>query len=243
MDHHDSYTWNLVHLVAGVTGRCPGRPARRGGRRGRAPAQPRRAVARPGSPGRWPADFAVGRRGAGRGGPAGARRLPRHAGPRDDVRRHGRARSAGPRRGGPDRHDGRASSAACRRHSPPCATTRSRRCTLPRGLVATAHVAGSDGVVMGVRHRRPAARGRAVPPRVDPVRARRRAGRELPGAVVSPDRERDPVAYFREIAARHPRCFWLDGGGAREWSGRRSIDRLAGRRRRLADVRRRPRAR
>ena len=21
----------------------------------------------------------------------------------------------------------------------------------------------------------------------------------------------------------HPRCFWLDGGGAREWSGRRSI--------------------
>ncbi len=33
----------------------------------------------------------------------------------------------------------------------------------------------------------------------------------------------DPVAYFREIAARHPRCFWLDGGGAREWSGRRSM--------------------
>ncbi|WP_338087755.1 anthranilate synthase component I family protein [Nocardioides lijunqiniae] len=33
----------------------------------------------------------------------------------------------------------------------------------------------------------------------------------------------DPVAYFREVAARHPRCFWLDGGGAREWSGRRSL--------------------
>ena len=25
------------------------------------------------------------------------------------------------------------------------------------------------------------------------------------------------------IAAEHPRCFWLDGGGAREWSGRRSM--------------------
>ena len=35
--------------------------------------------------------------------------------------------------------------------------------------------------------------------------------------------ERDPVDYFRDVAARHRRCFWLDGGGAREWSGRRSI--------------------
>lgn len=33
----------------------------------------------------------------------------------------------------------------------------------------------------------------------------------------------DPVAFFRSVAAQHPRCFWLDGGGAREWSGRRSI--------------------
>ena len=33
----------------------------------------------------------------------------------------------------------------------------------------------------------------------------------------------DPVAFFREVAAAHPRCFWLDGGGAREWSGRRSL--------------------
>jgi para-aminobenzoate synthetase len=35
--------------------------------------------------------------------------------------------------------------------------------------------------------------------------------------------ESDPVAYFREVAATRPRCFWLDGGGAREWSGRRSM--------------------
>lgn len=33
----------------------------------------------------------------------------------------------------------------------------------------------------------------------------------------------DPVASFRSVAAAHRRCFWLDGGGAREWSGRRSL--------------------
>jgi para-aminobenzoate synthetase len=33
----------------------------------------------------------------------------------------------------------------------------------------------------------------------------------------------DPVSFFRDVAARHRRCFWLDGGGAREWSGQRSI--------------------
>jgi len=33
----------------------------------------------------------------------------------------------------------------------------------------------------------------------------------------------DPAAYFTSVAAQHSRCFWLDGGGAREWSGRRSI--------------------
>jgi para-aminobenzoate synthetase len=33
----------------------------------------------------------------------------------------------------------------------------------------------------------------------------------------------DPDAHFRAVAAEHRRCFWLDGGGAREWSGRRSI--------------------
>ncbi|MEQ4547567.1 MAG: hypothetical protein ABN484_07785, partial [Nocardioides kribbensis] len=33
----------------------------------------------------------------------------------------------------------------------------------------------------------------------------------------------DPAAYFADVAATHPRCFWLDGGGARAWSGRRSL--------------------
>ncbi|WP_205472809.1 anthranilate synthase component I family protein [Nocardioides sp. SYSU D00038] len=32
-----------------------------------------------------------------------------------------------------------------------------------------------------------------------------------------------PEQVFAEVAAAHPRCFWLDGGGAREWSGRRSL--------------------
>ncbi len=31
------------------------------------------------------------------------------------------------------------------------------------------------------------------------------------------------VDAFREAAAAHERCFWLDGGGAREWSGHRSL--------------------
>jgi para-aminobenzoate synthetase len=31
------------------------------------------------------------------------------------------------------------------------------------------------------------------------------------------------VQVFREVALTHPRMFWLDGGGSREWSGRCSI--------------------
>jgi para-aminobenzoate synthetase len=33
----------------------------------------------------------------------------------------------------------------------------------------------------------------------------------------------DPVERFVEMAARRDRCFWLDGGGARPWSGHRSL--------------------
>ncbi|QCX26257.1 anthranilate synthase component I family protein [Nocardioides jishulii] len=32
-----------------------------------------------------------------------------------------------------------------------------------------------------------------------------------------------PEEWFESVASEHPRCFWLDGGGAREWSGRRSV--------------------
>ncbi|MEZ5092738.1 anthranilate synthase component I family protein [Nocardioides sp.] len=37
------------------------------------------------------------------------------------------------------------------------------------------------------------------------------------------DDSADWAAYFRDLTARHRRCFWLDGGGARAWSGRRSM--------------------
>jgi para-aminobenzoate synthetase len=33
----------------------------------------------------------------------------------------------------------------------------------------------------------------------------------------------DPATYLLELAADRRRCFWLDGGGARAWSGRRSM--------------------
>ena len=33
----------------------------------------------------------------------------------------------------------------------------------------------------------------------------------------------DPAAWFADVAAARRRCFWLDGGGSRDWSGRRSI--------------------
>jgi para-aminobenzoate synthetase len=33
----------------------------------------------------------------------------------------------------------------------------------------------------------------------------------------------DVAGLFRERAGRHDRMFWLDGGGSRDWSGRRSI--------------------
>ena len=35
--------------------------------------------------------------------------------------------------------------------------------------------------------------------------------------------QRDPATAFVDLAARHDRLFWLDGGGSRDWSGRRSI--------------------
>ena len=41
---------------------------------------------------------------------------------------------------------------------------------------------------------------------------------QLPGAGVT-----DPAAVFVELARGHERMFWLDGGGSRAWSGRRSI--------------------
>ena len=35
--------------------------------------------------------------------------------------------------------------------------------------------------------------------------------------------EAEVEARFRALASRHERCFWLDGGGGLDWSGRRSL--------------------
>ncbi len=89
--------------------------------------------------------------------------------------------------------------------------------TVPDVLEVSA--TADDGVVMGVRHRTLPLEGVQFHPESMLSRARRPAGRQLPRRRAMSD----PIAYFREVAAAHRRCFWLDGGGAREWSGRRSI--------------------
>ncbi|WP_231123482.1 hypothetical protein [Nocardioides sambongensis] len=33
----------------------------------------------------------------------------------------------------------------------------------------------------------------------------------------------DPAEAFARVQAEHERCFWLDGGGARDWSSGRSV--------------------
>jgi para-aminobenzoate synthetase len=47
--------------------------------------------------------------------------------------------------------------------------------------------------------------------------------RRLEAHVTTTPRVLDPVPEFLAMAAMHERCFWLDGGGGRPWSGRRSL--------------------
>ena len=128
VDHHDSYTWNLVHLVAGVTGVLPTVVQHdEVGAGRRAAALARRALAGPGRA-RRPGGLRGRPRGAAGRDPAGARRLPRDAGPGDGVRRHASSGScratAWWRRCATT---ARGSSPGCRRTSTRCATTRWRR--------------------------------------------------------------------------------------------------------------------
>ncbi len=216
VDHHDSYTWNLVHLVASVTGVLPTVVQHD-------EVEPDEVLRHshvvlspgPGTPVAH-ADFAVGREVL----LAGSRPvLGVCLGMQGLVTTYGgTVDRVAPAHGVVERirHDGDGVFeglpqlfAAVRYHS-------LAALSLPDELVVTASDAGGD-VVMGVRHAGAAAGGRAVPPGVDPVRARGGDGRELPGFGMS------VVDAFREAAAAHQRCFWLDGGGAREWSGHRSL--------------------
>ena len=216
VDHHDSYTWNLVHLVASSpvccrpsssTTRSPptrssptatscSRPARAPGRPGRLLRRPRGAAA--GHAARCSASASAcrgsSRRTAGRSG--GSR--PAH-GDVAEVEHDGRGVFAGP-------------AAAAARRPLPLARGAGRAPT-PGGLGATV-----GDVVMGVRHRTLPLEGVQFHPESILSEHGAAPGRELPGGPMT-----DPAAVFADVAAAYPRCFWLDGGGAREWSGRRSL--------------------
>ena len=153
VDHHDSYTWNLVHLVASVTGVLPTvvqhdevsaeevlrALARRAVARARAPRTTRptsRSGARCCSPATRPVlGVCLGMQGL----------VTAYGGTVDRVApAHGEVARIS--------HDGagrlrRAAAAASRR----CATTRWRPSTCRRALEVTASDAAGD-VVMGVRH-------------------------------------------------------------------------------------------
>ena len=109
VDHHDSYTWNLVHLVARVTGVLP-RVVQHDEVDADDVLRHSHVVLSPG-PGHPSVARGLrgGHRGAARRHPPRARRVPGHAGTGDGVRRHGDAAVAGARRGrgDPPRRSGR----------------------------------------------------------------------------------------------------------------------------------------
>ena len=151
VDHHDSYTWNLVHLVAGVTGRLP-RVVQHDEVSAAEVLAHSHVVLSPG-PGHpaVEADFAVGRDVLRAGSVPvlgvclGMQGLVTTYGGTVDRRRpaHGEVARI--------EHDGRGlfrgldqGFAAVRYHS-------LAAISLPDDLVATAHATG-EGTVMGVRH-------------------------------------------------------------------------------------------
>ena len=234
VDHYDSYTWNLVHLVASVTGALP--DVVEHDQRGASTVVDgySHVVLSPG-PGH-PDDERLLRRSAAdpaRRRRPGARGLPGHAGPGHGVRRDGCSGSH-PAHGeiAVVRHDGEGLFAgvpdAVRGGALPLARGRRAARVLRRTAVDEV-----SGVAMAVAHRScrctacsstPSRSCRSTAPTWSGTSSRERPGSKPP--------ERAPQ-----------RMFWLDGGGARDWSGRRSIVGRPPRRRRLAHLRRRQRAR
>ena len=212
VDHHDSYTWNLVHLVAGVTGVLP-TVVQHDEVEPDDVLRHSHVVLSPG-PGRPddPADFAVGREVllAGTrpvlGVCLGMQGLVTAYGGRVErvVPGHGVVATV--------RHDGRG---ALRR-----AAAGLRRGALPLaggGRAAVVPAGDRDRRAQRADHGRRARRRcrwwacSSTRSRCSRSTARRWSRTSWRRSLVSGD----AAAYFREVAARHPRCFWLDGGGAR----------------------------
>ena len=212
----------LLHLEPGAPDRRGDRGAATGGaaRRGRRPTRCSRhshVVLSPG-PGTPDdrADFAVGREVLLAATRPVLRGVPGHAGTGDGVRRHrdaGDARRTGRSRGSTT--TGAASSPGCRRASRLSATTRWLRSTSRRRCEVTATrptAAWSWGSGTSTCRSRACS---STPSRSSPSTVRRWSRTSWGLRRVTAD----PAALPRGAAA-HPRCFWLDGGGAREWSGR-----------------------
>ena len=210
VDHHDSYTWNLVHLVAAVTGALPAVVEHdEVGLEDLAGYTHVVLSPGPGNPAD-PGDFAVGRDvllaaavpvlGVCLGMQGLVSVYGGHVG--QVAPAHGDTALV--------EHDG---SLLFARDSVPFTAVRYHSLAalaLPDVLVETAWCDGEDGrVVMGVAAPREALVGRAVPPRVDPHRARRAAGPQLPGGRVSVDPVRGSRSWPRartDVLARRRRC-------------------------------------
>ena len=216
VDHHDSYTWNLVHLIAGVTGALPDVVEHdEPGVLEPGPRRTRTWCSRPGpATRRSRSDFALGRE-------VFAARPARSSacawGCRPWRRRTaGRSTSVEPAHGevAHVEHDGTGVLAGS------AAVVRGGALPLAGGHRGARRAAGDRD--RGRRRDGPAHRdlplhGVQFHPESVLSEHGAAARREFPGPPMT------ALEEFRAIAADHERCFWLDGGGSQGWSGSRSI--------------------